>query len=117
MTRLNLSQCDLITDAGLQELKHLGKIEELSLGWCRSITDHGIEILTKQEGRSENLRILSLARLPITDTGIQYLGQLLELEELDINGCSDVGSLSFGNTLAKLKKLESLDCSYCPGIL
>ena len=117
MTRLNLSQCDLITDAGLQELKHLGNIEELSLGWCRSITDHGIEILTKQEGRSENLRILSLARLPITDTGIQYLGQLLELEELDINGCSDVGSLSFGNTLAKLKKLESLDCSYCPGIL
>jgi Leucine-rich repeat (LRR) protein len=117
MKRLDLSQCDLITDSGLEELEHLECIEELSLGWCRSITDLGIEILTKQPGRSENLRILGLARVPITDTGVQHLGNLSVLEELDINGCSNIGSLSLGNVLAKLTKLTSLDVSYCPGIL
>jgi len=117
MKRLDLSQCDLITDAGLEELKHLENVEELSLGWCRSITDQGIEILTIQHGRSENLRILSLARVPITDAGVQYLGKLLVLEELDLNGCSNIGSFSLGNMMAKLTKLTSLDVSYCPGIL
>lgn len=117
MKRLDLSQCDLITDAGLEELEHLENIEELSLGWCRLITDKGIEILTNQHGRSETLRILSLARVPIADAGVQYLGKLSVLEELDINGCSNIGSFSLGNVLAKLTKLTSLDVSYCPGIL
>eukprot|EP00533_Pseudo-nitzschia_delicatissima_P003298 CAMPEP_0116094606 /NCGR_PEP_ID=MMETSP0327-20121206/9223_1 /TAXON_ID=44447 /ORGANISM="Pseudo-nitzschia delicatissima, Strain B596" /LENGTH=869 /DNA_ID=CAMNT_0003586225 /DNA_START=108 /DNA_END=2717 /DNA_ORIENTATION=- len=117
MKKLDLSQCDLITDAGLEELEHLESIEELSLGWCRSITDLGIEILTGQNGRSKNLRILSLARVPITDTGVQHLAKLSVLEELDINGCSDIGSVSLGNVLAQLTKLTSLDVSYCPGIL
>lgn len=117
MKRLDLSQCDLITDSGLEELEHLERIEELSLGWCRSITDLGIEVLTNQKGRSENLRILSLARVPVTDKGVRNLEKLLVLEELDINGCSNIGSVSLGNVLEKLTDLTSLDVSYCPGIL
>jgi len=117
MRRLDLSQCDLITDTGLEEIEHLENIEELSLGWCRSISDQGIEILTNQQGRPEKLKILSLARVPITDQGVQYIGKLLVLEELDLNGCSDIGSFSLGNMLAKLTKLTDLDVSYCPGIL
>ncbi|MGK3738030.1 MAG: hypothetical protein ACI90V_004877 [Bacillariaceae sp.] len=115
--KLDLSQCDLITDTGLQELEHIENIEELSLGWCRSITDDGIELLANQHGRSKNMRILSVARIPITDTGIKHLSLLSALEELDLNGCSNIGSSSLGNTLAKLTKLERLDVSYCPGIL
>ena len=117
MKRLDLSQCDLITDSGLKELEHLERIEELSLGWCRSITDVGIGLLTHQRGRSQNLRILSLARVPVTDEGVQHLGNLSVLEELDINGCSNIGSLTLGNVLNQLTKLTSLDVSYCPGIL
>ena len=115
--KLDLSQCDLITDTGLQELEHIQNIEELSLGWCRSITDDGIELFANQLGRSKNMRILSVARIPITDTGIKHLSLLSALEELDLNGCSNIGSSSLGNTLAKLTKLERLDVSYCPGIL
>jgi len=115
--KLDLSQCDLLTDAGLEELGHCEFIEELSLGWCRSISDQGIELLANHYGRSNNLRILSLARIPLTDTGVQHLGMLLALEELDLNGCSSIGSASLGNVLANLKKLTSLDVSYCPGIL
>mmetsp|Transcript_20650 Transcript_20650/g.36294 ORF Transcript_20650/g.36294 Transcript_20650/m.36294 type:complete len:854 (-) Transcript_20650:1632-4193(-) len=115
--KLDLSQCDLITDAGLEQIARLHKIEELSLGWCRSISDHGIRVLCSQPGRSKNLRVLSLARIGITDDGVGDLGKLQALEELDLNGCSSLGSSCLGDVLAKLIKLKILDVSYCPGIL
>ena len=117
LKKLDLSQCDSITDDGLKELEELKNIEELSLGWCRSITDQGIEILTNHHGRSEKLRILGLARIPLTDAGIQHLKKLSMLEELDLNGCFNIGSFYLGNVLAHLTKLTSLDVSYCPCIL
>jgi hypothetical protein len=87
------------------------------LGWCRFITDNGVKILCSQKGRAGNLRVLSLARIGITDDGAEHLGKLKSLEELDLNGCSSIGSSCLGNVLAKLVKLTSLDVSYCPGIL
>jgi hypothetical protein len=117
MKKLDLSQCDLITDGGLDELAHLENVEELSLGWCRSITDVGVDTLASQAGRSEHLRVLSLARIPISDSGVVPLGKLEALEELNLSGCSGMGSATLGKTLGKLTKLTSLDVSYCPGIL
>jgi len=115
--KLDLSQCDLITNAGLEELGNCAEIEELSLGWCRSITDEGVEFVASQQGRAKNLRIFSIARIPITNIGVEHLSKLSALEELDLNGCSNIGSNCLGNTLAKLTKLRNLDVSYCPGIL
>jgi hypothetical protein len=115
--KLDISQCDLITDSGLKELGLCSGIEELSLGWCRSITDEGIEMIANHQGRSKRLRILSLARIPITNVGVEHLGKLLALEELDLNGCSNIESTALGNTLEKLTTLLNLNVSYCPGIL
>jgi hypothetical protein len=117
LKKLDLSQCDLITDDGLEGLENLDQLEELSLGWCRLISDEGVDNLTSQFGRSKALRILSLARCPITDAGAKYLSRLLALEELDLNGCTDIGSTALGQALGSLKNLQSLDVSYCPGIL
>jgi hypothetical protein len=117
LVKLDLSQCDLLTDSGIEELEDLELIEELSLGWCRSITDRGLDILTNQGGRREFLKLLCLARCPITDNGVVHLGRLSSLEELDLNGCSNIGSSALGKTLALLPKLANLDVSYCPGIL
>ena len=111
LKKLDLSQCDLITDDGLDELEHLWKLEELSLGWCRLISDEGVDIVTRHAGRSKYLRVLSLARCPITDTGIEYLSRLEALEELDLNGCSDIGSSALGQALGSLKHLQCLDVS------
>lgn len=116
LQKLDLSQCDLITDEGLEHLESLEVLEELSLGWCRMISNHGVNILTRQPGRSL-LRVLRLARCPITDEGIAYVARLPSLTALDINGCSNIGSSALGNTLEALPNLEHLDVSYCPGIL
>lgn len=117
LRRLDLSQCDLITDDGLEHLANLEDLEELSLGWCRSITDRGIDTLTAQSGRNPRLRVLRLARCAITDKGVEYLGRLSALEELDLNGCAGIGGAVLGNALARMSRLETLDVSYCPGIL
>lgn len=117
LEKLDLSQCDLLTDEGLEHLHDLEFLNELSLGWCRLVSDHGLDILTQQPGRSITLRILRLARCPITDDGVIHLKRLEALEELDLNGCSSIGSSALGSTLGSLPNLTSLDVSYCPGIL
>lgn len=117
LQKLDLSQCDLVSDTGLAHLEDLEQLEELSLGWCRSISDRGLDILTAQLGRSEALRVLRLARCAITNSGVGYLGRLKALEELDLNGCANVSSVSLGRALEKMPSLQQLDVSYCPGIL
>jgi Ran GTPase-activating protein (RanGAP) involved in mRNA processing and transport len=117
LKKLDLSQCDLVTDSGLEEIENLERIEELSLGWCRLISDNGLDVLTKQPERSRSLRILGLARCSITDNGVEHLARLEALEELDLNGCSSIGSSALGKTLGSLKNLKTLDVSYCSGIL
>lgn len=110
-------QCDLITDEGLAYLHDLELIQELSLGWCRQITDRGMSILAEQPNRSHTLRVLRLARCPVSDEGLEHIGKLSSLEELDLNGCINITGKALGDTLAKLVHISSLDVSYCPGIL
>lgn len=74
-------------------------------------------ILVEQPNRSRAMRVLRLARCPITDEGLGYIGMLSSLDELDLNGCINMSSSVLGDTLGKLEKLNSLDVSYCPGIL
>ena len=92
-------------------------IEELSLGWCRQVSDEGMSILADQPKRSQTLRVLRLARCSISDDSLEHIGKLTSLEELDLNGCINISSTMLGDTLAKLVLLNSLDVSYCPGIL
>jgi hypothetical protein len=117
LKKLDLSQCDLITDEGLRYLWHLEGIEELSLGWCRSLSDDGVDILTSQPGRADVLLNLCLARCNISDRAVEYIERLQALRDLDLNGCTRIGSLALSSTLEKLKNISSLNVSYCPGIL
>ena len=117
LRKLDLSQCDLISDEGIEHLQDLEHLEELSLGWCRQLTDTGLGHLTNHSGRATTMRVLRLARCPISDRGVRYLGRLRALEELDLNGCTGISSLVLGDVVSELPNLESLDVSYCPGIL
>ena len=118
LRKLDLGQCDLITDDGLVHLEDIDGLEELSLGWCSSVSDSGIDAITRPCSRSKRLRVLRLARCSkLTDTGVEYLGRLSVLEELDLNGCRRVSSQALGKTLGRLKHLTVLDVSFCPDIL
>ena len=118
LEKLDLSQCDLISNEGITSLRPLELLSELSLGWCRLLDDSGIEELVMQQpARRRLLKVLRLSRLPITDNGVSYLGKLVSLVELDLNGCSRIGSVALGVVLEKLVNLTSLDVSYCPSIL
>ena len=117
LRHLDLSQCDLLTDAGVEQLESLETLEEVSFGWCRKITDRGLNYFSKQPGRSAMLRRLCLARCSLSDDGIGCLDRLKALEELNLNGCSGLGSIALGNTLQRLRNLTLLDVSYCPGIM
>lgn len=118
LSKLDLSQCDLLTDDGIDHLKHLTKLKSVSFGWCREISDKGVDSFTSHPGRNETLKHLGLGRCcRLTDVGVGYLSRLLQLEELDLNGCNVISSHVLGETLGKLKFLTALDVSYCPGIL
>jgi Leucine Rich repeat len=117
LRKLDLSQCDLISDTGLGHLEGNEVLEEVSLGWCRGITSRGVDVFTLQPGRSERLKVFHLARCLVTDDCVEYLGRLSSLIELNLNGCSRIGSHALARTLERLPKLESLDISYCPAIL
>ena len=114
---ISLIQCDLITNEGLNNLANLDQIEELSLGWCRLISDGGLEILSEHRNRAQTLRVLHLARCPITDDGLVHLSKMKQLQELDLNGCSKLSSQALSVALGELVCLSSLDVSYLPGIL
>lgn len=117
LTKLDVSQCDLLTDDALIHLHQLIYLEELSLGWCRRITDRGIQILADQPLRQDNLLTLCLARCQISSVGVRHLARLKALQNLDLNGCCEVKSFVLGETLSSLGNLQSIDVSYCPGIL
>jgi len=117
LQKLDLTQCDLITNSGLDNLHDLRYLDELSLGWCRNISDDGLILLSSQPFRSETLRVLRFARCLITDRGIGSLVKLTSLQEINLNGCSNVTGAALGNAIEKLPNLEVLDASYCPNIL
>jgi hypothetical protein len=91
-----------ITDAGLDSLKSMSKLEELDLA-NTAVTDAG---LVKLQGLTQ-LRRLRLLDTKITDDGIENLKALKNLEDLDLGntqGNSQIGDAG----LAKLKGLDNL---------
>jgi hypothetical protein len=115
LRQLDCSQCDLLTDSGLEQLEALELLEDVSFSWCRGLTDRGFTDFSQHPGRSVHLRRLRVARCPIAD--VRWLQRLVALEELDVNGCAQVGSAVLGNAVKRLAHLTTLNVSYCSGIL
>ena len=91
-----------ITDAGLEPLKGLTKLEELFL-WGTNVTDSGLEHL---KGLT-NLIHLNLTNTDVTDAGLEHLTRLTNLEYLilDATKVTDAG-LEHLQELTNLKILR-----------
>jgi hypothetical protein len=105
---LGISKLPLLSDAALRYVAELKQLKTLymgptSVGGCR-ITDAGLQCL----GGLQRLEFLNLSGIPgITDAGLQSLAGLQQLQTLDLGGCAkitDAGLLS----LAGLQLLEDL---------
>ena len=126
LKRLDLS-FTYVTDAGLQRLRQLPQLEELTLDATESITDAATSYLRANKSLRKlvlrgtditdvgmpylatltNLKSLDLSHTMIGDVGLESLPALSELEELDFGGTRITGTnLNFLKLLPKLKKLS-----------
>ena len=80
LLRINFSRTE-ITDAGLERLSHMERLEQLRLASGRT-TDAGMACL----GKLEHVRFLHLIDMPITDAGLDHLHALKSLESLYLDG-------------------------------
>lgn len=83
LEKLNLNNDLDITDAGLLSLHKLKDLTSLTLGFCKNITDDGIEVFAMLE-RLKKLRLCA----SITDQSVKKLAKCcLNLRYLDLSDC------------------------------
>jgi Leucine-rich repeat (LRR) protein len=101
LKRLDLS-FTYVTDRGIEQLRSLRQLEELTLDTAEFITDSSISYLRANQG----LRRLVLRGTDITDVALPYLAELTGLKTLDISFTmlGDVGLES----LPALTEIEEL---------
>ena len=101
LKRLDLSSCEQITDAGIENLPF--GLKELDLSSCKQLTDEGIKNLPY------GLKKLNLASCEqITDAGIKNLPY--GLKELDLSSCEQLTDAMLKNLPPQLEVLELLNC-------
>ena len=91
-----------VTDVGMKKLARLPELSELSLVDCKGLTDAGLEPI----GRLKRLECLSLKGTNVTDTGLREVAKLRALKSLDLSGTNiDDAGLSGFTTLTSLERL------------
>ena len=103
LRNLFLSDCEFISDAGLETISKYKTLLKLKLESSYKITNQGLRYIHKL-----NLELLDIAGCEnITDSGLMYLSSTLK--ELNINNCyqiTDYGLVNLQNI-----PLDVLDCS------
>jgi internalin A len=102
LKRLDLS-LTYVSDRGVERLKALDQLEELSLFAAEFITDAAVAFLRGHP----RLTTLNLRGTDVTDTSLSYVGELPQLRSLDISftQVTDVG-LEHLASLAALEELQ-----------
>ncbi len=70
----------LVTDAGMENLKGLTRLQELDFGGCAGVTDAGLQHV-KQLTQLQKLRL----GIQTTDAGLEHVKGLTQLKDLDLS--------------------------------
>ena len=100
---VNLNACRQFTGTGLNHLKDSLNLKDLGLSHT-GLTDEGMAVV----GGFKNLRVLSMAAVPVTDAGMAHVKSLPNLTSINLYDCLSVGD----ETLAHLRghrNIESLN--------
>jgi hypothetical protein len=107
---LNIA-CEGVTDAGLEPLKALTKLEYLGIRSWRNVTSAGMKYVAEVS----NLRHLVLSRCHcVGNRGVKFLRPLPKLQKLDIydTRVTDVGLLEHVEAFTKLQYLNIGRCHW-----
>ncbi len=111
VVHLNLFQCLPMTDKGIIALGRMPKVETLSVGCIRALTNESL----KSIGRNVTLRELNVSDNDLfTDEGILHLKNLRALEVLNLwhlKGLTGSG-LEVLSGMPKLRELNLADCHH-----
>ena len=103
-----------ISDKGLENLSKLNlpKLETLSLGYNKEISDDGLKYLVNMK----SIKWLSLMVCPNTsDNGLKNLVNMSTLESLDLRGCTSITNDGLGY-LSKMQNLKHVLLGGCENI-
>ncbi|GLT79030.1 hypothetical protein SLA2020_505410 [Shorea laevis] len=109
---LKLGLCTNISDRGLFNIgSNCPKIHELDLYRCTGIGDESLAALSKG---CKNLMKLNLSYCSgVTDRGLEYVGHMHELSDLEMRGLEKVTGAGLAAVAAGCKRLGDLDLKHC----
>ncbi|KAL3750077.1 hypothetical protein ACJRO7_011112 [Eucalyptus globulus] len=112
---LKLALCPTISDKGLGHIaSKCRKICEIDLYRCNGIGDDALAALSSG---CKKLRRLNLSYCSdVTDRGMEYLGQLEELWDLEMRSLFNVTGVGLMALAAGCKRLADLDMKYCENV-
>lgn len=112
LRRLDLSLLNNISDDGIAALGEPGKLPELHtalLSQCSMITNAGVKLLA----RNKAIRCLDLSHCNLlTDACADAIRSMTALEQLDMSGCNSLTDRAVA-ALAELPCLTSITLRYC----
>lgn len=123
LTELNLSLCKQLTDTAVGRIaQHVKNLETLRLEGCSNITNTGLLLIAWGLKRLRRLDLRSCWL--VSDQGIAHLSGLnpetadgnLELEYLGLQDCQRLSDEALRHMSTGLKKLKSVNLSFCVGI-
>jgi Leucine-rich repeat (LRR) protein len=129
LVRLDLSNCDQITDHGWQELPHLKTLRFLHVAGCTNITDqafvawqhfalHLLDLSGCYGITDQSLRIMCLPAInelkladcdQITDAGISVLSTWSTLKKLDVSFCDRLTNVGL-QAISHIKDVAHVGC-------
>ncbi|KAI4301744.1 hypothetical protein L6164_034991 [Bauhinia variegata] len=112
---LKLGLCTNISDIGLAYIAYsCPKLAELDLYRCACIGDDGLAALSSGCKKLIKLNLSYCNR--ITDRGMDYIGHLGELADLELRGLVNITSMGIKEVAARCKRLADLDLKHCENI-
>ncbi|XP_077194195.1 F-box and leucine-rich repeat protein 13 isoform X2 [Paroedura picta] len=113
---ITVSECKSISDAGIKrfcmDVRHL---DYMDFSFCRQLSNHSVKHLSLNCHKLTSLSMVGCPR--VTDAGIQYLGAVCTyLHYLDISGCINITDKSLKSLWKGCLQLRILKMLYCPNI-